>query len=230
MPLNHSLLSDFDQRLIASIRSRNLTYLSQSALASIVSTIKQIDRKGVPGIIIEAGCALGGSSILISKIKAPSRLLSVYDVFEMIPAPGKNDTKDVHQRYKEISSGNSMGIGGDLYYGYQKDLYSVVVSNFAEFQINVEESDDVELVKGLLQDTLNVSRPVAFAHIDVDWYEPVMTCIERIWPQLSVGGSIILDDYYDWGGCRKAANQFFQKHIGSFELDNSAGTLKITRV
>jgi asparagine synthase (glutamine-hydrolysing) len=53
-----------------------------------------------------------------------------------------------------------------------------------------------------------IEQPVAFAHIDVDWYEPVLTSLKRIFPHLVVGGSIILDDYHDWGGCRKATENF----------------------
>ena len=42
---------------------------------------------------------------------------------------------------------------------------------------------------------MHITQPVALAHVDVDWYEPVMTCLERVFPQLVVGGSIILDRF-----------------------------------
>ena len=37
-------------------------------------------------------------------------------------------------------------------------------------------------------------------HIDCDWYEPVMLCLERLHPLLSPGGYVIADDYFDWEG------------------------------
>ncbi|MEY4519181.1 MAG: hypothetical protein RLZZ499_1780 [Cyanobacteriota bacterium] len=55
-----------------------------------------------------------------------------------------------------------------------------------------------------------VEQPVAFAHIDVDCYKPVLTSLKRIFPNLVVGGSITLDDYHDWGGCRKATDEFLR--------------------
>lgn len=87
----------------------------------------------------------------------------------------------------------------------------------------------MSLVKGLVQETMKIDQPVAFAHIDVDWYDPVITCLERIFPNLVVGGSIILDDYHDWGGCRKATDEYLRRVAGQYVLDDSAGSMKITK-
>lgn len=222
-------LAPSNRSLVREIKARRLTYLSDRKLRSIIDSVESIEANQVPGLIIEAGCALGGSSILITKIKNPQRLFRVYDVFGMIPPPTKEDTQDVHERYKAIVEGKSTGIAGDKYYGYEEDLHSKVVSNFISFNVP-PESSNVELIKGLLQDTLWVTEPVALAHVDVDWYDPVMTCLERIYPMLSVGGSIILDDYHDWGGCRKATDEFLRRHTSTFVLDDSAGSLKITKI
>ncbi len=46
----------------------------------------------------------------------------------------------------------------------------------------------------------------------------------------ALGGSIILDDYHDWGGCKKATDEFLQTVVGQFALDDSAKSMKITRV
>lgn len=222
-------VSPQDRMLMARIRAENLTYLSDKKLASLVSTARAIEEAGLPGTFMEAGCALGGSAILLASVKSPARRLEVYDVFGMIPAPTRDDTPDVHERYQIIVHGESAGIGGDLYYGYQRDLYETVQRNFESFGIPLVPNS-VSLVKGLVQDTLQPSDPIAFAHIDVDWYEPVMTCLERMFPQLVVGGSIILDDYHDWGGCRKATDEFLRGVTGAFTLDDRAGSLKITKV
>lgn len=217
-----------DRKLITAITDARLTYLSHRKLRSLVDTLRSIESSSIPGIVMEAGCALGGSAILLAKIKNRERTQRVYDVFGMIPAPTKDDTPDVHERYKVIVEGASSGIGGNKYYGYEDDLYSKVVSNFRSFDV-VPEDRNVELIKGLVQDTLFVTEPVALAHIDVDWYDPVMTCLQRIYPNLSPGGSIILDDYHDWGGCRKATDEYLRTVVGTFELDHSGGSLKISR-
>jgi Macrocin-O-methyltransferase (TylF) len=217
------------RELIVRIRSQNLTYLSDQKLASLASTCLSVEDANLPGIFIEAGCALGGTAILLTSLKNSERPLLIYDVFGMIPPPTKEDTPDVHDRYRSIAAGTSQGIGGDQYYGYVENLYEVVQSNFKNFGINCEKQS-VSLIKGLVQETMTIDQPVAFAHVDVDWYEPVMTCLTRIFPYLIVGGSIILDDYHDWGGCRKATDEFLQGVAGQFELDDSAGSMKIKKV
>jgi asparagine synthase (glutamine-hydrolysing) len=221
-------LSPEDQDLIKRIRQKKLTYLSYRRLKGLVDTYRSVENSNLSGILIEAGCALGGSSILISTIKTKERPFFVYDVFGMIPPPTEEDTKDVHERYKVISEGKSKGIGDKKYYGYEENLYKVVQSNFIDFGIDIEKQS-ISLIKGLVQDTLDINQPVAFAHIDVDWYKPVMTCLERIFPNLISGGSIILDDYYDWGGCRKATDEYLKTVVGQYILDSSYGSLKIIK-
>jgi asparagine synthase (glutamine-hydrolysing) len=214
--------------LIARIREKKLTYLTDTKLLSLATTCQNLEKRKLNGLFLEAGCALGGSSILMASIKSDQRPLLIYDVFGMIPPPTDQDTQDVHERYKTISEGKSTGIDGDRYYGYEENLYEIVLSNFRAFDIDCEQKN-VQLIKGLVQETMRIDQPVALAHIDVDWYEPVMTCLTRIFPHLIVGGSIILDDYHDWGGCRKATDEYLLTVPGQFLLDDSAGSLKVTR-
>jgi hypothetical protein len=224
-----ALATSIDRDLIVTIKDKRLTYLSESKLASISDTCRDIESKGLGGAFVEAGCALGGSAILISLLKSKDRSLDVYDVFGLIPSPTEADTSDVHQRYKTIVEGKSAGIGGDKYYGYEENLLDKVKNSFSDFGIDIE-AQNVRLIKGLLQDTMSIDGDVAFAHIDVDWYDPVKTSLERLFPNLVVGGSIILDDYYDWGGCRKAVDEYLRTIVGKVEIDGSAGSLKLTRI
>lgn len=222
-------ISEEDRNIIQSVISEGLTYLSVDKLKSIIDTIRNIKSAGLSGNYIECGCALGGSTIVISKHKASSDRLMVYDMFGMIPPPGKNDTADVHDRYDIIKDGRSTGIGGNPYYGYETDLYEKVKGNLRRFDVSPEDSN-VSLIKGNLIDTMSVDSKVVFAHIDVDWYDPVMHSLIQIHPQLIIGGTIILDDYYAWGSCKKATDQFISEFPNQYELDGSSGALKITKV
>ena len=224
-----SVLTAKDWALIARIRAQKLTYLSDKKLAGLTCACRSIEAANLPGIFLEAGCALGGSAILIASLKRPGRPLFIYDVFAMIPPPTREDTQDVHDRYRSIVEGASEGIDGDTYYGYQENLFEVVQANLSRFGINSEQQS-VSLIKGLVQQTMVIDQPVAIAHIDVDWYEPVMTCLTRVFPSLVVGGCLILDDYHDWGGCKKATDEFLRKIPGQFVLDDTAGSMKITKI
>jgi asparagine synthase (glutamine-hydrolysing) len=65
-------LTSKEHELISRIRSQNLTYLSDKKLASLTSTCRSIEDANLPGIFLEAGCALGGSAILIASLKRRS--------------------------------------------------------------------------------------------------------------------------------------------------------------
>lgn len=218
-----------ERTLISRIRSKKLTFLSGKRLACLANTCRSIENKNLSGLFMEAGCALGGSTILIASVKKTERPLLVYDVFGMIPPPTEADTQDVHDRYKIIVAGKSKGIGGDKYYGYMENLYDTVQKNLGSFGIECEERS-ISLIRGLVQETMKIEQEVAFAHIDVDWYASVMTCLKQVFPNLVVGGSIIVDDYDGWGGCRKATDEYLRGVTGQFILDDSAGSLKITRI
>ncbi|MFI5622602.1 class I SAM-dependent methyltransferase [Nocardioides sp. NPDC051685] len=199
------------------VRAEHLTYLKPENLQVLARQVLDADLQDRPGLIIETGAALGGSAIVMAAAKDPKRPMKVYDVFGMIPEPSERDGQDVHQRYRTIVSGASKGIGGETYYGYRDNLYDEVSESFARHGIKPAEHN-VELVQGLFQDTLRIDEPVAFAHLDGDWYESTMTCLERIVPHLVVGGRIVLDDYFHYSGCRDAVDEYFQDRSG-FRLE-----------
>jgi hypothetical protein len=216
------------ERLISRVSRANLTYLGRARLRSVFDSCVAAERTGLQGCFIEAGCALGGSSILIAHAKARSRPLFIFDVFGMIPAPGERDPDEVHARYDVIRSGSSRGLGSDRYYGYEDDLLGKVRANLGRFGVT-ERDHNVRLVRGLIQDTMSIGGPVAFAHVDVDWFDPVTCALSRIFPNLVEGGSIVVDDYFDWESCRRAVDAFLDTHGHEVTTDGSAGSLKITR-
>lgn len=211
------ILLNKEDRIIDNLIKLKLTYLSKKALKLLVQYVKIVEYGNLSGVIIETGCALGGSSILITKVKQKSRILKVYDSFGMMPEPTKNDGQDVHARYEVIKNGESKGIGNDLYYGYEPDLLDKVVNNFALFEIDIKE-ESVDLIKGFYEETLNVSEPVALAHIDCDWYESVKLSLKQITPNLVNGGYLIIDDYYRYSGCTAAVDEYFKDKKNEFEF------------
>ena len=184
-----------------------LTYLSDGALNNIRKVIQSVEKNEIPGLFVEAGCALGGSTIQIGLTKSKNRVLNVYDVFEMIPEPSIRDGVDIQERYKKIQNGESKGIDGDIYYGYKKDLINEVRKNLQSFGLN--SSSNINLIQGLFRNTMTITEPVAFAHIDCDWYDSVTVCLEQIYPNMSSGGVMIIDDYYAWSGCQEATDNYF---------------------
>lgn len=213
--------------IIRAVRADSLTYLTEVHLNDLYNQVTRLENEGANGILIEAGCALGGSAIVIATAKSKLRPLYVYDVFGMIPSPSVRDGTDVHQRYEVIRSGKSEGIGEEKYYGYKENLFDEVVENFQRHGVPIKENN-VHLKKGLYQDTLHVQEKVALAHIDCDWYESVITCLQRIEPNLIPGGVMVIDDYDSWSGCTTAVDEYFSDKKDKYEFIKR-GRLHIVR-
>jgi asparagine synthase (glutamine-hydrolysing) len=197
--------------LARALSNEGLTYLSESKLARMEHALDRVGN--VPGDFAEFGVALGGSGILIAS-RAQGRMFHGFDLFGMIPEPSseKDDDKS-RERFRTIRSGKSRGLKGGTYYGYRRDLLSEVKASFARHGVPVDD-EQVQLHKGLFEDTLPKARigSLALAHIDCDWYDPVSYCLRSIAPKISVGGMVLIDDFYDYGGCRTAVDEFLAEH------------------
>jgi asparagine synthase (glutamine-hydrolysing) len=105
--------------VVQAVHENGLTYLGENALLDLYEQVRRVEDEHLEGRLIEAGCALGGSAIVIAAAKAKERHLYVYDVFDMIPPPTDQDGEDVHERYRIIARVESQGIRGATYYGYR---------------------------------------------------------------------------------------------------------------
>ncbi len=201
------------REVVAQVRKEKLTYLTRRALADLGRAVLLAERTGVRGLLIEAGTARGGSAIVMAAAKRPRRELRVYDVFGMIPPPTDKDGGDVHRRYEQIASGKAVGPRSSSYYGYEDDLLGEVTESFRRHGLP-PDANHVALIQGTFEHTLVVDRPVAVAHLDGDWYQSTLVCLERIVPRLALGGRVVIDDYDAWSGCRRAVDEYFAQDRG----------------
>ena len=215
------------ERVIGAVQEEHLSYLGTPGLRTLAATVESIEAEGIDGLVIEAGTARGGSAIAMAAAKSSARPMKIYDVFGMIPPPGERDGEDVHRRYATIVEGRSKGIAGETYYGYRDELLTEVTESFARHDLPIA-ANNVELIQGLFEDTIELDEPVALAHLDGDWYASTMTCLTRIAPLLSVGGRFVIDDYDTWSGCRTAVDEYFAGRPG-FRFERR-GRLHIVRV
>ena len=145
-----------------------------------------------------------------------ARLLYLFDTFEGLPAPSENDP-DYEAAVK--------------WTGECRGTLEDVKSLFDDLRMTTER---LRFVPGLFQDTLpqTSTGTTALAHLDGDWYESTLTCLKAVWPNLSVGGILQLDDYGTWQGCRTATDEFFAKSkdaVSMESLDDSAIVLRRLR-
>lgn len=204
------------------VRRERLTYLNVFKLRRMEKALRQIERSGVAGDVLEFGVALGGSAILLARhATAHGRGFHGFDVFATIPPPtSTKDDEKSKRRYEVIASGGSTGIGGDEYYGYKDDLFAEVNASFERHGVPAD-GRRVSLHKGLFEESWPGARvtSAALVHIDCDWYDPVAYCLAAAADILSPRGIIILDDYHDYGGARSAVDEFVARRP-NFSLED----------
>ena len=84
--------------------------------------------------------------------------------------------------------------------------------------------DRITLCKGMVEDTLPSQAPneISILRLDTDWYDSTKHELEVLYPRLSPGGVLIIDDYGYWAGARKAVDEYFSlKPIMLMRLDNT---------
>jgi hypothetical protein len=186
------------------VQKNKYSYNKAAVLNMHAQLIIEIEKLKLNGIMIECGVANGGTAMVTAAAKRSDRVFNLYDTFTGIPAPSGKDGEDILKRYNVISSGKA----GENYYGYNKNLLQSVQDRFVSAGLD-PLSHEVHFHQGLFRDTLHVAGPVAYAHLDGDWYESTWDPLERIVPHLVPKGKIVLDDYMHWSGCRSAVNDFW---------------------
>jgi hypothetical protein len=211
------------------LRGNALTYCGRPGkLETVHEAARSVEAAKVPGIFVEAGVAMGGSAIVIAKTKAPGRELRLFDVFEMLPPPSENDDPKSHEVYRNFVSGNVATPVDRNYVSHASDLLAFTRDNMRRMGVD-PETENIRFVKGLYEDTLRIDEPIAFAHIDCDWYDSVKLCIERLAGRMSPGGIMLFDDYNSFQGCRRAVDEWLAADP-RFRIVHSGWTVAVQRV
>jgi len=90
---------------------------------------------------------------------------------------------------------------------------------YAQKAMGMSGGQKVKLIKGWFSETLvqyDVQKPIALLRLDCDWYDSVTECLEILYPLVTKGGVVIIDDYFTWDGCSIAVHDFLSK----FKLPN----------
>jgi O-methyltransferase len=148
----------------------------------------------VPGHLIETGIWRGGSCILMKAVLAAygvtDRGVYVADSFRGLPeADLSDDAADLHD---------------DLTLAVSKEQVRAAFERFCLLD------DNVHFIEGWFSDTLPGLRgiPWAVVRLDGDQYGSTMDGIANLYPDLSSGGFLIVDDYHVYESCRRAITEY----------------------
>jgi O-methyltransferase len=74
--------------------------------------------------------------------------------------------------------------------------------------------DNIIFIQGDVAVTLEVPNDlperISVLRLDTDWYESTKNELEILYPRLSVGGVLLVDDYGHWAGAQEAVDEYFK--------------------
>lgn len=174
------------------------TMVGHRRLDNVQACIEDVLKNNVKGDFIETGAWRGGMTIFMRAMLkdhgVTDRNVWVADSFEGLPVP------------------EMKGDGWDL---SEVQMLKVSIEqvkvNFMKFGLL---DDQVKFLKGWFCDTLPNApiQNLAILRLDGDMYSSTMDALKNLYPKVSKGGYVIVDDYYSWPSCRQAVTDYLDMH------------------
>ena len=174
------------------------TMIGVKRIDNLQFCVENVIKNNVPGDLIETGVWRGGATIFMRGIlKAygvTDRRVWVADSFEGLPEPDEKkyaaDRGDKHHTLSFLAVSMEQ-----------------VKENFARYGLLDEQ---VCFLKGWFKDTLQNAplKRLAVARLDGDMYQSTMDALTSLYPRLSPGGYLIVDDYGVVPACRTAVDDY----------------------
>jgi predicted O-methyltransferase YrrM len=187
--------------LIDTILSNESSMISRERLHNIYDKCSAFKHTNYS--FVECGVAKGGCLAMIKYASGPNNKVFGFDSFEGMPDITSEDIGD----YNKSDIFQGFGKVGDNLSGGIENVYKT-------FQTLNVDMNNVRLIKGFFQDTLNVQQniddigEIGILRLDGDWYESTKVCLEKLYNKVVVGGIILIDDYGHWVGAKNATDEF----------------------
>ncbi|MEU2026218.1 TylF/MycF/NovP-related O-methyltransferase [Streptomyces sp. NPDC016469] len=189
-------------------------------LPAIRTELEQLGGRGVPGDVVELGCYRGAMALWMRTVLDASgqswRSIHVYDSFQGLPERGEKDPDLFAAGFLRADPEQLLA----LHDGWDRTPPKIHPGWFA--------------------DTLPDQLPaeIAFAYLDGDYYDSILTSLTACVPRMAPGGTLIVDDYADlqanpkaWDGLPgvKAACEDYFRALSPLEVVEGAGDLAFGR-
>jgi O-methyltransferase len=183
----------FDQVCRSSLGHRS----SQEATFDIASLAI---RHRISGDFVECGVYAGAQSALMAKAllvnEIDDRRVHLFDTFDGIPKPGPEDAELACNIGGESACSLAHVRSNMQTWGIPESLLAYCVGL-------IEEVTSADLVwQGL--------RSIAVLRLDLDLYSGTLAALKLLYPLVSPGGYVIIDDF-NLSGCRQAVMEYFKE-------------------
>ncbi|MGV3485745.1 MAG: TylF/MycF/NovP-related O-methyltransferase [Planctomycetaceae bacterium] len=203
---------DIDATTLGHIEAcRAFTMTSPERLLALIQAVDYVSQHQIPGDIVECGVWKGGSMMAVARTLVANggtdRDLRLFDTFEGMP-PADDVDRDLR--------GNS----ATRLLAEEDPLTSKVwaIAQLEEVVRNLSTtgypSERIHYIKGKVEDTIPQQAPpsISLLRLDTDWYTSTRHELVHLFPRLSPGGVLIIDDYGHWEGARRAVDEYIREH------------------
>jgi len=186
------------------------TMTSPERVFALRSAVRYVVQNGIPGDIVECGVWKGGSMMAVARtlleLNDTSRTLHLFDTFEGMPPP---TAADIDYAGEEAQA---------RLHRSEKDANVWAIAQLEQVKRAVlgvgYDAGKVRFVQGRVEDTIPGEAPstISLLRLDTDWYESTKHELTHLFPRLSAGGVLIIDDYGHWQGARRATDEYFAEN------------------
>ncbi len=187
--------------------------ITQKGLEVVCTRLEKVLDTNIPGAIVEFGCYAGTTSLFIRRSldtrHDSERAFHVYDSFDGLPP----------KRPEDHNAAGTAFEAGKLYVSKKEFLHQFRIANLAPPTIHkgwFNQLSDQE-----------VPTPIAFAFLDGDFYDSILSSLRLVWPKLSPGGVILIDDYKreTLPGVERAVRDFTQGKAVEIRAEHNIAVL-----
>lgn len=184
-------------------RVREFTMTSPERVCALAKAVEYVARNDIEGAIVECGVWRGGSMMAVAysllAIGCTRYDLYLFDTFSGMVQPSRKDGDAASEKLKRKANDK---------HGWCLATLDDVRANLAATGYPASR---IHFVQGRVEDTIPGFAPgsISLLRLDADWYESTKHDLEHLYPRLTPGGVLVIDDYGSWPGCRKAVDEFF---------------------
>ena len=187
------------------------TMTSAERMYALHKSTQYIIDADIEGDIVETGVWRGGSAMVMAltllEKGSQEKKMYMYDTFTGMEEPTKNDTNQYTgtSPLREWKLHNRSSHNQWCYCSVEDVQENMKTTGYPE--------EKILLIQGKVEDTIpkNIPEKISLLRLDTDWYESTAHEMEHLYPRLSKGGVLFIDDYNYWGGCRKGVDEYLEK-------------------
>ena len=191
---------------------KTYTMASLQRSFALYKAIEYILRNKIEGDLVECGVWRGGQAMIMAftllKEGDTKRKIWLYDTYAGMSKPAGIDIRvtdgmSVEEKWRKANKDE-----------YNKWCYSPVEDVKKNLFSTGYPRKNIEFIKGNVERTIpgQVAKKISILRLDTDWYKSTRHELTYLFPRLSFGGVIIIDDYGYWEGVRRAVDKYVREN------------------